>query len=123
MHALALRIEADNPRSNDGHYTNVFPLAQEEVGGARGDLLLLMAAVGFVLLIVCTNLGNMQVARSLSRQREFAVRTALGAARGRLLTQLVTESAILTTAGSALGLFAGLWAVRSVDLAALVGVP
>ena len=82
MHALALRIEAEHTQSNEGHYTNVFPLAEEEIGDARGRLLFLMAAVGFVLLIVCTNLGNMQVARTLSRRRELAVRTALGARPG-----------------------------------------
>jgi putative ABC transport system permease protein len=123
MQALALRLEAEYTDTNEGHYTSVFPLADVEIGDARGRLLFLMAAVGFLLLIVCINLGNMQIARTLGRRTELAVRTAMGAARGRLLSQLVTESAVLAGIGGALGLIAGLWAVRLVDLSSLVEVP
>jgi predicted permease len=87
-----------------GHILQMKPVQEEILGGASRSIWVLQAAVGFVLLIVCANLANLLLARAETRHREFAVRTALGAGRGRLLRQFITESMLLAIAGGALGL-------------------
>lgn len=95
----------DHPVRAVDHSLHLNPLQQEMVEHVRRPLWVLQAAVGFVLLIVCANLVNLMLARAGSRQREFALRTALGASRARLLRQVITEGALMSGAGGLLGLW------------------
>jgi putative ABC transport system permease protein len=99
-----------------GRYTqevhlSVVPLHDYLTGSVRVPLLTLMAAVAFILLIACANIANLQLSRGSLRAREFALRSALGAARGRLARQLLTESMLLSAIGGFAGLFGGIWGV------------
>jgi predicted permease len=110
---IAHRNEQAFPASNTGHLVSVVPLHSALVGDARTALLVLAGAAACVLLIACANLANLVFSRTLGRQRELAVRAALGAARDRLVRQLLTESLLLALVGGMVGSAIGWAATRA----------
>ena len=117
IRTLATQITAENPQRNS-FQGNVKPLAEQVSGRIRQAVWVLAGAVGMVMLIVCANLSNLLLARTASRQKEIAIRTALGAGRRRLLAQMLTEGIVLSCTGALLGLalaFAGTRALARLD--------
>jgi predicted permease len=109
MVSIANRLADAYPVEDKDSGVTVMSLKESMVREIRPFLLVLMGAVGFVLLIACVNVANLSLARSMSRSREFAIRSALGAGTYRVLSQLLTESVLLAGAGGALGLLLAIW--------------
>ncbi|MGD0014843.1 MAG: ABC transporter permease, partial [Bryobacteraceae bacterium] len=123
MTAIGARLAEAYPKSNSKHGVNVAPLAGVIVGNVRPTLLVLLGAVGFVLLIACANVANLLLARSAGRQKEIAIRSAIGAGRGRVVRQLLTESVVLALAGGIAGLAIARWGTQAVLAAVPGGLP
>jgi len=111
LKVIGSRIEQEYNQSHAGTYPYVVPLQEEIVGNVRPVLLVLLAAVGFVLLIACANVASLLLTRSLARQKEVAIRSALGASRWRVMRQLLTESILLSLVGGVAGLLIAYWGV------------
>jgi predicted permease len=113
MEGVTRNLIAEYPEANKNTGATLTPMRTAMLGAVQPFLLLLLGAVGFVLLIACVNVANLSLARSTGRGREFAIRTALGASRGRVLRQLLTESVVLTIAGGGLGLLLAKWGTQT----------
>jgi len=111
MGTIARRLEQQYPDANAGHGVNLVPLRDELVGKVRPALLVLCGAVGCLLLISCANVAALLSVRAAARRREMAIRAALGAGRGRVVRQLITESLLLAVAGGAGGWLLARWGV------------
>lgn len=123
MVLIAKQIEKENPDTQLGRSVRMMPLQEAIVGWIQPTLLVLLGAVGVVLLISCTNVANLLLARAAARSREVAVRTALGAGRGKLIRLFLAESLTLAMLGSAVGLMFAVWGVQLVNLVAGRALP
>ncbi|HXG56278.1 MAG TPA: ABC transporter permease [Vicinamibacterales bacterium] len=120
---LARQLEAAHPEYNEKVGFNLTPLHDRVVGDIKPGLLALLGAVAFVLLIACANIANLLLARGSARGRELAVRLALGAGRGRVVRQLLTESVLLAVIGGGTGMLLGAWAVDALLAIAPANAP
>jgi len=121
LNAIAAELSKEHPAPNAdaGQGVNIVSLQQTVVGDIRPVLLTVFAFVAVVLLIACANVANLQLARATARERELSLRAALGARRGRIIRQLLTESVLLSVLGGTLGMAVGVWATRAM----VAGIP
>jgi predicted permease len=126
MDLITARLRRDFPQDyppNGGLTFSIVPLLEQVVGNVRATLALLLVSVGIVLLIACTNVANLLLSRALARDREIAVRAAMGASRSRVVRQLLTESVLLALLGGALGIALAFASVRGIQLLQPPGIP
>src|SRR5262249_35090419 len=116
---ISRQLESDYPTTNAASGADVESLKEQTVGGVRESLLIVLGAVALVLLIACANVANLQLGRGAARPRGLSVRAALGAGRGRIAQQLLTESVVLSLIGGVAGLAVAV--VLTKALVALVG--
>jgi predicted permease len=119
MDSIARNLAGAYPDANHGKEIKLISMKEDIIGHVAPLLFVLLAAVGFLLLIACANIANLLLARSLGRSREFAIRTALGASRARLIRQLLTESVLLAALGGLFGLALAYWGTKAI----LKGLP
>ena len=117
MDSIAARLQQQYPETNTGWGAKVYPIVADIVQHYETALWVMMAAVGFVLLIACANVANLMLARASGRQKEIALRAALGASRWRIVRQLLTESVIVALAGGVVGILVGFWGIDALRAA------
>jgi len=115
--SIAARLEQQYADTNTGWGATVYPIVADTVRQYDTALWVMMGAVGFVLLIACANVANLMIARATGRQREIALRAALGASRWRIMRQLLTESLIVALVGGAFGVLVGFWGLDALRVA------
>jgi putative ABC transport system permease protein len=123
LDAIALQLARRYPDTNKGWSMRQRSLRDVLVGPVRPALLLMWGAVGLLLLIACMNVANLLLARSVSRQREFALRAALGASRGRMIRQALTESVLLSLGGGSLGILGAAWCIHALHGLGTLNIP
>jgi putative ABC transport system permease protein len=123
LEEIGARLEREAPALNQGRRPSVFVLEEELVGGVRRALWVLMGAVGLLLLMACVNVASLLLARGAARRREFGLRAALGAGRGRMAAQLLSESLLLSVTGGLLGLLLAAGAIKLLAFSAPASLP